>query len=224
MARSIKINSNFGPSNDPLIKRLVSRNFLEVLNTAQEGEYDLNNMERAANYLMIDLADFMAQDILSPWFGKFTSNEYMELLKNYGMNGEYLLNYVMNEIFPMATKKFQKIFIIPTKKVESRISDKIRKRYEEQVNNYRNSGGELKEVSYFEAEKLMNDDRYDVYAVRDKNGEHECLFYAITKGGDRHWVRSLHGYNVYCNYFNVREMLFKNWNILPEDKKYATAA
>jgi len=222
MAYSIKLQANFCVSCDKIIKKLVSRNFIEVLNTAETGEYNLDNIELAADYLFTDLVDFITQDSSSPYFYKYTHQDYINILNSYGITGEYLLKYILDEIFPTASNKFKKIFGASIQNTSGKISDKTRAKYETQINNYKKMGGDIKEISYFEAEQFLNDDRYDVYAARDKYGEHECLFYLIDKGADRHWIRSYHAYNTYCSYFNVRELFFKNWLEKPEDQKYAT--
>lgn len=113
--------ANFGPSNDPVFQRFISKNFKQVLNTARSGEYDIENAELSSEYLFEDLVNFMGEDPMSPWRG-YDNEKYAELLKAYDITGEYLFNYVKENIYPNAPQKIKNAFIPKIKKTRKKES------------------------------------------------------------------------------------------------------
>lgn len=210
--------------NDRLMQRLINKNFREVLEDGEPFEYPIDDPEYAGAAMLANLVGYIATDENSPYFGKKNEEEIAEYVKNSGITPMVLYTWVKDVLLTSNTSsELRKVFADSTVGKDGKATNKTVSNYKKQLKEFVSNGGEIVTLSCLEAENMVGSEDKDIYAVRSKNGDHDCLFYAITKNADRHLIRKEYTCDTRCSYYQAREILMENWLNLDEEHKYQTA-
>ena len=218
--------------NDRLIKSLINRNFMEVLEDSEAYDYPMSDPGYAGEALFTDLVAYMESDrdaslfYHGPESGKTAVFE--GFCKSAGVSPDSLIGWVQGTLLPSkVSKAVRSIFEDgPDQKAatgQKGVKPEILARYEKKIKEFKAEGGQIVTMSCLEAEQALEAGEMDVWAVRSKYGDHDCMFYGVRKGTDRHIVRYEYAVDTCCNYYEARECEMKTWLGLSEEKKYATA-
>ena len=212
------------PHQDGYVVSLINKNFRDLLNDDLEPYiYPLNEPKYTGLAIFEDLVSFIHSDPTSAFYQRYSINEISEFVRNAGVNPEYLINWVSNWLNTCKiNKSIRKAFMSESSKESTKITNKQLKKYYGQLEKYNRP---IKQISYFEAEEAYKNGIKNIWAVRSKTGEYECLFYLIgdeQKFNDNHVVRFQYAIDTLCHYYDVREISFEGWLNCDEEHKYAT--
>lgn len=219
--------------NDRLIKSLINRNFKEMLEDSEAYEYPLSDPGYAGEALFEDLVSYMESDNDASLFYHGPADNrtatFSGFCKSAGVSPESLVNWVQGTLLASKVSKAVRNIFADGPDAKSPTGQKgvkadILARYEKKIKEFKAQGGEIVCMSCLEAEQALEAGEMDVWAVRSKYGDHDCLFYGVRKGTDRHIVRYEYAIDTCCNYYEARECEMKTWLGMSEEKKYATSS
>jgi hypothetical protein len=223
----IRIDVDLYPNSrnaDRLMQRLINKNFKELLEDGEPYEYPINDPEFVGESMFANLVGYIHTDENSPFWGKKTEEEIAQYIRNCGINGGKIYDWVSNVLLKSnPSNAIQKMFADPTVNKDGKVTNKTLSTYKKQLKEFVANGGSITTLSCIEAENLIGSEDLDIYAVRSKNGDHDCLFYSITKDADRHIIRKEYTCDTLCSYYDAREILRENWLDLDEEHKYQTS-
>lgn len=210
--------------NDRLMQKLINKNFRELLEDGEPFEYPIEDPELAGYNMFVNLVSYICTDENSPYFGRKTEDEIEEYVRNSGVTPITIFNWVNDVLLKSnPSNELRKVFADPTIGKDGKATNKTVANYKKQIKEFINNGGIITTLSCLEAENLLGSEDKDIYAVRSKNGDHDCMFYAISKDADRHIIRKEYTCDTRCSYYEAREILMENWIDLDEEHKYQTA-
>jgi len=209
---------------DRIMQKLINKNFRELLEDGEAYEYPLNDTEYASTSMFVNLVSYINTDESSPYFGKMSEESIKSYVINSGITPMVIFNWVNDVLLKSnPSNELRKVFADPTIDKDGKATNKIVSTYKKQIKEFINNGGTITTLSCIEAENLVGSEDKDIYAVRSKNGDHDCMFYAISKNADRHLIRKEYTCDTRCSYHEAREILMENWLNLDEEHKYQTA-
>lgn len=217
--------------NDRLIKSLINRSFKEMLEDSEAYEYPLSEPGYAGDALFEDLISYIETDSNAALFYHGPEDGKTLVFKGFcasaGVSPESLIEWVQSTLLASkVSKAVRSIFEdAPGSKKggQNGVKSEILSRYEKKIKEFKAQGGEIVSMTCTEAEIALETGDIDIWAVRSKYGDHDCMFYGVPRGTDRHIVRYEYAIDTCCNYYEARECEMKTWLGLSEEKKYATS-
>lgn len=212
---------------DKLTVKVIDSNFNQWLNDSLEPYNYPISQSKTGLEIFEDLVSFIYYDSSCYLYQKPT-DEIRRLLNVYNVNPERIIQCISENL-----KKINKDIRIAfaDKPIKSKvntsvkltgISNRQKIKFTKFLNDYNRP---IRQVSFFEANDAYNAGNENVWAVRSKYGEHECLFYIIDDNKqeiDNRIIRYTYSLDTYCNYLEVREISFEGWLNCDEEHKYAT--
>lgn len=196
----------------------------EVKDDPQEDEYPLDEPTLCGERLLVDLINFISDAEYTYRIWHVNKKDVPNILKDAGVTEEYLFEWFNDWINSGAriSKNIKKSFGIGAK-INKEISDSTRNKYKEHIDEL---GVNPEQIDNNDVERAYDKDDKVIWAVRTKNGDKDCVFYATPKDADnysaRHAVRYMYAFDMDYNYYLVRELTYKEWLKKDDEHKYAT--
>ena len=211
---------------DKLTVKIINSNFNKWINdNLEEYFYPISQKETGLE-IFEDLVSFIYYDS-SCYLYKNPEDKIKSLLNVYNVNPENIIACI-SENMNRFNKEIRKAFMDKPNKIslvskqKTNITERQKIKYTKFLNEYNRP---IKQISYYEAEAAYNEGKENVWAVRSKYGNYECLFYIINdikQKIDNRIVRYTYSLDTCCNYYEVREISFDGWLKRDEEHKYAT--
>lgn len=214
MKQSIDICKN---GTTAVVKKIINRNFLELLIDADPGDYCIDNT-KSMEMLYYELISKIIDDPMSPFTNK---NVVMSIFVEAGIDKiDSFINAIKANINNMK-KAFQQVFgeykSVMAKKLE--YMHKWEKKHNVKIMSTVAANAEFSGIP--------EEERSHYYVVRSHYGEYPIQFYYI--GIDLKWsqelsqlLRTKYYEDTNCDYFEGRPIMAINWQKLDDKHKMMT--
>lgn len=211
---------------DMFMKKLINKNFGElILSDLEEYIYPLDDEVYTSQIIFDDLISFIQTDTSSGLYGKYTDEEITRFVNSCGVTKESIISWIKNWLNTTRVNKSIRMAFMSEPKTVNRakpINNKKVKQYRKKLAQFNRP---IVEITCAQAEIELAKGNDNVWAVRTKFGDFEPRFYKINDKRllkDNYPIRYQFVVDTLCNYYQVREILFKTWVTLDDEHKFAT--